>query len=220
MGASGGGVMGRLRLADALTDFGSIRIGIVAEEPQEPAAVPRPAAPEPAPVPFDPTDLIADAVRRAEDALAARLREEHAAEIGALREHHAGEMADALQKLGAETGAAIAASLTTAEERILKLTSDAVARLIGPVLADDVTRRSIDGLAQAIRESLAERDAIRIRVRGPRPLFEGLSLALGDRAADAQFEEQAGFDLSVSVGDMLYETRLGEWSASLAEALR
>lgn len=212
--------MGSLRLADALTDFGSIRIGIVPEEPREAAAVSRPAAPEPAPAPFDPTDLIADAVRRAEDALAARLREEHAAEIGALREHHAGEMADAIRKLGAETGTAIAASLTAAEDRILKLTTDAVARLIGPVLANDVMRRSVDALAQAIRESLADRDAVRIRVRGPRSLFEGLSLALGDRAGDAQFEEQDGFDLSVSVGDMLYETRLAEWSAGLAEAMR
>jgi hypothetical protein len=212
--------MGRLRLADALTDFGSIRIGIVAEEPSEPAAIAWPAAPEPAPAPYDPSDLIADAVRRAEDALAARLRGEHADEIGALRDHHAREMADALQKLGAETGAAIAASLTTAEEHILKLTTDAVARLIGPVLSEDVARRSVEGLARVIREALADRDAIRIRVRGPRPLFEGLSLALGDRAAATQFEEQAGFDLSVSVGDMLYETRLGEWSASLAEALR
>lgn len=213
-------MMGRLRLADALTDFGSIRIGIVADEPREPLPLTRPAAPEPVPAPFDPAELIADAVRRAEEALAARLREEHSAEISALHGRHAGEMAEAMQKLGFEAGAAMAASLAAAEDRILKLATDSVARLLGPILAEDVARRSVESLAQAIRESLADRDAIRIRVRGPRPLFDGLAAALGERAADAQFEEQPGVDLSVSVGDMLYETRLGEWSAGLAEALR
>jgi hypothetical protein len=212
--------MGRLRLADALTDFGAIRLPATHVAPDLAEPPPPPAERMPEPSFFDPAPMIADAVRRAEDALSARLGEAHAVEVAGLRLAHAEELSHAMQRLGADTGAAMAAALTSAEERILKLTTDAVARLLAPMLEENVARRSVEHLARAIGQAQSEREALRIRVRGPRPLLDGMAQALGERAAGIQFEEQPGFDLSVAIDDTLYETRLGEWSEGLAEALR
>ena len=61
--------------------------------------------------------------------------------------------------------------------------------------------------------------AARIGVRGPLSLFEPLKAALGSRAANLDFAEAPGFDLTVSIDETVFETRIAEWSASLSEVL-
>jgi len=60
---------------------------------------------------------------------------------------------------------------------------------------------------------------VRIGVRGPLSLFEPLSAALGSRAANLDFTEASGFDLTVTIDETVFETRIAEWSASLSEVL-
>ena len=61
--------------------------------------------------------------------------------------------------------------------------------------------------------------AVRIGVRGPLSLFETLQAALGSRAANLDFVEAPGFDLTVTIDEAVFETRMAEWSATLSEAL-
>lgn len=210
--------MGRMRLADALTDFGIVRFD--ADTPEASPATIAIVEPAPPPAPFDPGEMIADAVRRAEDALRSTLHAEHQAELAALRESHADELAALASRLSGEAAARIGVAFTELEARVLQATDEAVARLISPVLTHEVTRRSLATLTEAVTAALADGAAIRLRVSGPRPLFEQLASALGERAATVQFEERDGFDLTVALDDMLYETRLGEWSSSVREMLQ
>ena len=70
-----------------------------------------------------------------------------------------------------------------------------------------------------IREALQDSEAIRIRVRGNLPLFETLKEKLPEHANQLDFMESPDFDLSVSIDDSVYETRLAEWSLALSETL-
>ena len=60
---------------------------------------------------------------------------------------------------------------------------------------------------------------MRIAVRGPLSLFETLKASLGPRAANLDFIEAPGFDLTVTIDEAVFETRMAEWSATLSEVL-
>ena len=181
----------------------------VPEVPEYLRAVPEPDIPA----------IVAAAVEDAEAALAARLADEHQAALEAERERHAAEIAELGARIGAETGAAIAASIGAMEARVVHLATDAAARIIAGLVSDDIQKRSIEALATAILSAIADSDAVRIKVSGPQFMFEALAAAMGDRAENIDFTESMGFDLSVSIDDNLFETRLGEWSSALSETL-
>lgn len=181
----------------------------VPEAPEYPRAVPEPDIPA----------IVAAAVAEAEGALSARLAAEHEAALEAERKRHAAEIAELGARIGAETGAAIAASIGEMEARVAHLATDAAARIIAGLVSDDIQKRSIEALAAAILTAVADRDAVRIKVSGPQFMFDTLATAMGDLAENIDFTESMGFDLSVSIDDNLFETRLGEWSAALSETL-
>ena len=60
---------------------------------------------------------------------------------------------------------------------------------------------------------------MRIAVRGPLSLFETLKASLGPRAANLDFVETPGFDLTVAIDEAVFETRMAEWSTTLSEVL-
>ncbi|TIU24661.1 MAG: hypothetical protein E5W38_30465, partial [Mesorhizobium sp.] len=86
-------------------------------------------------------------------------------------------------------------------------------------VSDDLQKRSLDALTRTIGAAVADSEAVRIGVRGPLSLFEPLKAALGDRAANLDFTEAPGFDLTVTIDETVFETRIAEWSASLSEVL-
>ncbi|TIR88239.1 MAG: hypothetical protein E5X08_32115, partial [Mesorhizobium sp.] len=102
---------------------------------------------------------------------------------------------------------------------VAELTAATVARIIGGVVSDDLQERSIEALARTVSAAIADSEAVRIGVRGPLSLFEPLKASLGDRAANLDFTEAAGFDLTVTIDETVFETRIAEWSASLSEVL-
>lgn len=179
------------------------------EAPEYPQAVPEPDIPA----------IVAAAVADAEDALTARLNDEHAAALEAEREGHAAEIAALGARIGAETGTAIAARIDEMEARVVHLATDAAARIIAGLVSNDIQKRSIEGLATSILAAIADREAVRVKVSGPQFMFDALAAAMGDRAENIDFAESMGFDLSVSIDDNLFETRLGEWSHALSETL-
>ena len=100
-----------------------------------------------------------------------------------------------------------------------ELVGATVARIIGGIISDDLQKRSLEALAGTIREAVGDSEAVRIAVRGPLSLFETLKASLGPRAANLDFVEAPGFDLTVAIDEAVFETRIAEWSAALSEAL-
>lgn len=161
---------------------------------------------------------VAEAVAQAEAALADKLAQEHAEALQAERDRHAQEMSELQAQFADEAAAKILASIGEMEARLVELTSAVTARILGGVLTDDLRQRSIGKLAQIIREALADDEALRIRVRGNLPLYEELKERLPEHADQIDFTESTNFDLSVTIDDSVFETRLAEWSSALAEA--
>ena len=201
--------MAALALSDFLQDFG--------RRPLSHAEAPPPPV-ELAPVAFGPTpeeelqQKIAEAVAAAEVALTERLSRVYE------RDNHAAEVAELRTVLGTDAGALIAARLGDVEAGLVELTTATAARILGAFAGAEMQKKTIERLAGLIRDSVRDREIVRIEVRGPRSLFEPLEAALGDKAASIDFVEDSGFDLAVAIDGSLLETRLGEWSTSFEEA--
>jgi hypothetical protein len=209
--------MAALALSDFLQDFG--------RRPGQAAAKPPVEERKPVPAPTFATQeeveqKVSAAVARAEEATTERVSRIYEDTLQAERDQHSAEVSALRTTLGTEAGARIAARLDEIEGRLTALAAASVARILSSFLDDEMQRRSIDRLVAMIRETLADREAVRIQVSGPQFLFEPLARALGDRAGGVEFVEAAGFDLSVNVDGSLFETRLGEWAAAIEEARR
>ncbi|TIW16046.1 MAG: hypothetical protein E5V65_17645, partial [Mesorhizobium sp.] len=124
-----------------------------------------------------------------------------------------------LESFGGDLGAAVKTRIDAMETRVAELAGATIARIIGGIVSDDLQKRSLDALSSTISAAVADSEAVRIGVRGPLSLFEPLKAALGDRAANLDFTEVSGFDLTVIIDETVFETRIAEWSASLSEVL-
>lgn len=201
-------------LFDLLPDFGTRPV-----RAQPPAAAPtQQPAPEVEPQP-DMGAIIAEAVASAEHAAEARLTAAHQAELEAEREAHRAEADAFLQTLGGDIGAAVASRIDVMQAAVIDLVADQAARVVGGLLGEDLQKRSLAALADAVRAAIGDSDAVRIRVSGPSSLYETLKAALGERAESLDFTDAPGFDLTVSIDDAIFETRMAEWSAALSQVL-
>ncbi|KQU98775.1 hypothetical protein ASD99_19790 [Mesorhizobium sp. Root695] len=202
-------------LFDLLPDFGTRthRAGQprVAADPEHKPEAPTSQA--------DIGTLIAEAVVQAEAALEARLSIAHDAALEAERQANAEEARVFLESLGDDLGKAVSSRIDVMEARVTGLVATTVARIIGGIVSDDLQKRSIEVLASAIREAVGDAEAVRVVVRGPLSLFETLRASLGPRAANLDFVEAPGFDLTVAIDEAVFETRMAEWSTTLSEVL-
>lgn len=218
--------MASVALANALKDFGARPSSVGVEPLMAPMGFPElPEIPEPEqpafalPEPVDTDALIAEAVAKAEEALRESLAAEHDEVLKAERERHARDMIELQAQLADEASAKIETGIAAMEAKVIELTSAVTARILGSVMTDDLSRRSIERLAEFIREALTDDEAVRIRVRGSQALFNALKAKLPRYAEQFDFAETPNFDLSVTIDDSVFETRLAEWSAVLAEVL-
>ncbi|CDX54862.1 conserved hypothetical protein [Mesorhizobium plurifarium] len=208
--------MASAALFDLLPDFGS-RTSAASQVPKDHGDVQHmPAAPAPQ---ADIGALIAEAVADAEAALEARLALSHQAALDAERQASDDAAKAFLESFGGDLGAAVATRIEAMERRVAELAGATVARIVGGLLSDDLQQRSLQALSHAIVTAVADSEAVRIGIRGPLSLFEPLKAALGSRAANLDFTEAPGFDLTVTIDETVFETRIAEWSASLSEVL-
>ncbi|MDN5926536.1 MAG: hypothetical protein L0I29_05630 [Hyphomicrobiales bacterium] len=212
--------MAAYALADMLADFG--------KRPQQPPpAMPhgsegpfeggvraKPGNPEP-----DMEALLAQERARTEKTVTERLVAEHEAALAALLETHAARIAEIERRHGEEAGARIEAGLGEIEARVGEIVTGTVARILGPIVGQEVVKRSIDELAGAIGEALEDADAVTIRVSGPSSLFAALAEKLGEKSKHLRHRETDGIDLTVDVNGSLIETRLTEWQVAANEVL-
>lgn len=207
--------MRQATLSDLLPDFGA---------PSLHAGVSAPALVEPhdfadTPPHVDVDRLIAMAVAKAEDALEARLTAAFNEQLEAERRTAAEQARALVDGLGEDIGQAITQRTDQLERHLHDLMSDAVARIVGGVLSEELQKRSLVALEKIIRDTLADPETIRIGVRGPLSLYEPLKAALGKQAARLDFTESSALDLTLVVNDTVVETRMSEWSAALSEVL-
>ncbi|MDZ5698452.1 hypothetical protein [Chelativorans sp. M5D2P16] len=206
--------MAAAALADALPDFGTL----AATRPAQRADDPIP----PRPVP-DATGRTAveKAVAEAEAALVQRLEKEFEEKLAAERRHHAEELQETVRRLGEEAGEAISRNFEEMKQEVISRTCASAARVLGAVLTEDLQSRAVDELARIVEDALAEQDSVRVRVRvsGTTFLCDALRARLGPHAASVDFSEGTGFDLTARIDESLFETRLAEWSGTLAEVL-
>ncbi|MBZ9794930.1 hypothetical protein [Mesorhizobium sp. ES1-4] len=200
-------------LFDLLPDFGTR-----AQRPSQPQAAAE-HKPEPATPPADIGTLIAEAVAQAEAMLGERLAAAHEAALEAEREANAEEAKAFLDSFGGDVGKKVSSRIDAMEARVTDLVAATVARIIGGIVSDDLQKRSLEALAGAVREAVGDSEAVRIAVRGPPSLFETLRASLGPRAENLDFTEAPGFDLTVTIDEAVFETRMAEWSATLSEVL-
>ncbi len=193
-------------LIDALPDFGA-------------RPVLRAAPPPPAPPPVDIEALVAHRVAEAEAALAERFQEALDAERAETEARHAAGMAAERARLGEAAAALIGERLADMEHRLATLGGDALARMLGSLMSEELQRRALARLAGVIRAALADRDAVRVEIGGPVSLIEPLRDALGDQPVAVDYVERPGFDVVVAIDGDLFETRLGEWSATLSDII-
>jgi hypothetical protein len=211
--------MPNFALIDALQDFGAVRRPAprAAESaPAEPAAPPPP--PEPPAEMFTRAELdeaVARALLEAEERFRVASELEAAASASARDEE-----TDRLRReLGTEAGARIADRLAQLQAEVTETTGSVVARILGVALTEEVARNAVDQLGRAVAAALADRDAVRLRVSGPQSLIEALRPALGTHAERAEFIENEALDVTVALDSTLFETRISEWAAALADAL-
>jgi hypothetical protein len=220
MGEAGSKLMAATALADVLMDFGRTERRIARHldaGSAVPASIPA-IEPEP-PARTNVDSLLANERRKVEAEVTARL-EEHLQEVLALeRQAHAREMEEMLSAAGSEAAGRMLEKLEGMEERLVALTGAATARILGSIVSDDIRERSIEELARTIRQAAGDDEAIRIRVKGPQPLFAALAEHLGDWALHLEHVESPGMDITVDINETVFETRFAEWSSCLLEAL-
>ena len=202
-------------LFDLLPDF-----GVRAQHGAQPRTTAEPDNRPDVPAPqADIGALIAEAVAQAEAELEERLSAAHKTALEAERQANADEAKAFLESIGEDVGKTVALRINMMEARVTELVGATVARVVGGIVSDDLQKRSLEALARSIREAVGDSEAVRIGVRGPLSLFETLQAALGSRAANLDFVEAPGFDLTVTIDEAVFETRMAEWSATLSEAL-
>jgi hypothetical protein len=208
--------MGAAALSDFLTDFGARQRPSQAAVSPILAAVPATVIwQEPPPPPIDLEAEIAKAVAAAEADLSERMEAIYEARLAAERDAHAEALRDVTARLGAELGGKLEAAFAAAEHKTAEIATSAAARILAQVTSDAIANKAVADLAQAISGALGDVDAIRVRVRGPQSLFMPLSVAMGKHARHLDFIETSSPDLSVTIDETLFETRIAEWSRAL-----
>lgn len=201
-------------LADVLKDFGSAVLLEKKVRIAEPVAHQAPATAAP------PDEaLIDEAVQTAVAEATAGLAAEHAAEIETMKDAHGQEIARLQAEIGEKSGDLIVARFEQMEQQLVELTSSVVARILGAALTDDIQQKALETLSAEIANAVRDRETVRIRVHGPLSLFESLQARLGKHADRVEYTETGNIDLTVAIDDALFETRLSDWSAALAEIM-
>lgn len=193
-------------LIDALPDFG-------------PRPVLRAAPPPPAPAPVDIDAIVAGKVAEAEALLSDRFQQVLDAERAETEERHLSEIAAERARMAEQAAALLAERIGEMEQRLASLGGDALARILGALMSDELQKRALARLSQVIQAALADRDAARVVISGPASLIEPLRDALGSQPVTIDHTEAPGFDVTVTIDGDLFETRLSEWSATLSDML-
>ncbi|MFK3777487.1 hypothetical protein [Agrobacterium sp. NPDC089420] len=153
-----------------------------------------------------------DATREIADRMQAE-REEllaaHAAELEELRSVYLEEIAVFLSRGLREGIDAIAASL-----------SEQTADILAPFLTEKLSLEAVSALADVVRASMPDGEAVTLVVKGPKDLFDKLTMQPGFEEETMKFTETADIDLSVELDESVFVTRMSAWASSLRKVMK
>ncbi|AYM09822.1 hypothetical protein J8N08_00990 [Agrobacterium tumefaciens] len=133
----------------------------------------------------------------------------HAAELEGLRSVYLEEIAVFLSLRLREGIDAIATNL-----------SEQTANILAPVLTEELSLKAVSALADVVRASMPDGEAVTLVVKGPKDLFEQLKTQPGFEEETMKFTETADIDLSVELGESVFVTRMSAWASSLRKVMK
>ncbi len=133
----------------------------------------------------------------------------HAAELETLRSAYLEELAARIDSRLREGINAIAANL-----------SEQTAGILAPVLSDKLSSKAVSALADVVRTSMPDGEAVTLVVKGPKVLFETLKAQPGFEEVGMKFTETTDVDLSVEVDESVFVTRMSAWASSLRKVMK
>jgi hypothetical protein len=133
----------------------------------------------------------------------------HAAELEGLRSVYLEEIAVFLSLRLREGIDAIATNL-----------SEQTANILAPILTEELSLKAVSALADVVRASMPDGEAVMLVVKGPKDLFEQLKTQPGFEEETMKFTETADIDLSVELGESVFVTRMSAWASSLRKVMK
>ncbi len=200
-------------LRKALPDFGAEPVRLAAEPPARSAPV----------VPTVPAceveALVAERIAHAEAVLRAAMEADHLRIVEGMCEEHEAALADLTAQFGNDSLERITAGFVALETRLGQAIPAQVGRLLAPFLSAQQTGLATDTLTRAILDAMREPNGVRLSAQGSRVLWDALAPRLEAANIACEWREEPGFDLIVSAGERLWQTRLGDWFVGMDAAL-
>jgi hypothetical protein len=172
----------------------------------------------PAPVDVDEEKRISYA--EGHEAATAALTEQFEAEKRAMLEGHAAEIAEFQARYHTEMAGFITSRLQENHDLVVSNLDEQISAVLAPVLSDALAQKAVAGLADIIRPSLTDGEAVTLTVKGPKPLYDRLIEALGGNEKAFRFVENADVDLSVEMDNSVLVTRMSAWASSVRKVLK
>lgn len=139
--------------------------------------------------------------------------------IAALVEQHDRELEAVRAECGEVAAERIRAGLAAMERHLLDEIGTQVARILAPILSSQARERSVEAFIDALRDMLADSEAVSVCVEGPPDLLGHVEAALGSADQRLEFKIAQGTDLRAQMAESFVMTRLGEWADELAGAV-
>jgi hypothetical protein len=177
-----------------------------------------PALPEP----DDIVDLAAEKQQSYDEghaAAAQALEAAHADALEVLAAAHRDEIEALRVRYQVEIAERLTAAIREMTARIADTVVDATAQALVPILSEETARTAVAELGSLIRAQIAEGHAGKVKVRGPRDLFDLLSAGLDEHTDCLEFEASDDIDLTAELGDTVLLTRLSVFAESLERVM-
>lgn len=114
-------------------------------------------------------------------------------------------------------------SVTLIKEEIQRcetVIGEQIARLLLPLIEDQLAQRSVSEIRDLVRRLLAQAPESHLKISGPGAMVEAMRTALGENGLHASVHESDALELRVEIDQVVIETRVSEWVERLREAIQ
>lgn len=154
------------------------------------------------------------------EAATAVLTEQFEAEKRELLEKHAAEIAELQTQYHTEMASFVAGRLQENHDLVVSNLDEQISAILAPVITEALAQKAVSELAEIIRPSLTDGEAVAFTVKGPKALYDRLIEALGGNEKAFRFVENADVDLSVEMDNSVLVTRISAWASSVRKVLK
>lgn len=172
---------------------------------------------------FEPVDVESEkqaAYARGHDDATREITERMQAEREELLAAHKAELEDLRSVYLEEIAVFLSRGLREGIDAIAENLSEQTATILAPVLTEELSLKAVSALADVVRTSMPDGEAVTLVVKGPKELFEQLKTQPGFEEETMKFTETTDIDLSVELGESVFVTRMSAWASSLRKVMK